>query len=306
VAGVGQVTTQFYLATIADAECCSIQTQIVGIDYETDFAVTPWIAELLQRQIGVGEVIVGSDVTLDPDGTVTFFDTIFTVAARLERTATGMDNTVFVNMGAARELALAAQAGGFIPYYVDVNTAVSAILVNAAAGHDINAVYQQLRRTFPEVGLVSSYGIYSNIANSLRLFTGMINTITIVLGVLSVLVLAVLFALIANGRKKEFAVLRILGATRKKLASIVLTEALDLSLLGALAGIALAALVVFPFGRYIGVQMGMPLLLPSVADSLRLFVIAFVTSFVIGPASSVYSAYKISQAETYATMREGE
>lgn len=306
IAGISQVTTQFYLATLADAECCSIETQIIGIDYATDFAVTPWIAEFVQAQIGVGEVIVGSNVDIDADGTVTFFETQFTAAARLERTATGMDSTVFVNMNEARAIAHIAQVNGFIPEYVDINTAASTILVNVDAGHDITAMVDNIRRTMPEVGVVASYGIYASFSSTLQIFTRMINVITIVLGVLAVLVLAVLFSLIANGRKKEFAVLRILGATRKKLASIVLTEALDLSLFGAICGIIIAAVIVFPFGRYIGDQMGMPLLLPCMMVSLRLFVAAFLVSFAIGPISSAYSAYKISRAETYATMREGE
>ena len=306
IAGVEQVTTQFYLATLADAECCTIQTQIIGIDYDTDFAVTPWIAHFLHRQIGDGEVIVGSNVAVDRNNTVTFFGRVLNVAARLERTATGMDYTVYVNMGTALTLAQIAQAEGFIPAYVDIENAASTILVNVIPGYEIAEVLEGIRRDIPYIGLVASYGIYASIATNLRFFTGMISTITVVLGIFAVLILAVLFSLIAGGRKKEFAILRILGATRKKLASVVLAEASNISLCGAVFGSILAALVVFPFGRYIGVQMGMPLLLPGVLDSARLFATAFVVSVAVGPLASAYSAYKISRAETYATMREGE
>jgi len=306
IEGVGQVTTQFYLATLGNAGCCSVKTQIVGIDYGTDFVVMPWIARLLHRRIGAGEVIVGSNVAIDPGNTVTFFGYMLTVAARLERTATGMDYTVFVDMGTAREIAWAAQAVGYICSTVYINNAASTILVNVAQGYEISDVLRRIRRSVPNIGLVASYGIYSSIAANLRFFTRMIDTITVALGILAVLVLAVLFSLIAGGRKKEFAVLRILGATRKKLAGIVLTEALDLSLCGAVLGSVLAAIVVFPFGRIIGTQMGMPFLLPGVSDSLVLLAFALVMSIAVGPVSSAYSAYKISRAETYATMREGE
>ena len=306
IPGVAQITPQFYLATVADAECCSIQTQLIGIDYHTDFAITPWISEFINRQIGDGEVIVGSNVVVDGDNTVTFFGHTFTVAARLTRTATGMDSSVYLNMGQAIQLAYTAQSMGFIPYYVDVENAVSTVLINVAEGYDINRVADNIRHNHQALGVVASYGIYASIANNLRMFTSMISSVTIVLGVLAVLVLGVLFSLIASGRKKEFAILRILGATRKKLASIVLAEALDVSLIGALAGIAIAAVVVFPFGAYIGGQMGMPILLPTFADVVGTLLLSFMLAFLIGPVSSAYSAYKISRAETYATMREGE
>jgi len=306
VAGVESVTTQFYLASLADAGCCSTKTQIIGIDYNTDFAVMPWIAHFFHGQIGDGEVIVGSSVSTGYDNTVTFFGYTLNVAARLERTATGMDHTVYVSMDTARGMAQSAQAAGLIPADVDIENAASAVLVNVSAGYETDDVLARIRGEVPGVGLVASYGIYSSIAMNLRFFTVMINIVTVVLGVLAVLVLAVLFSLIASGRKKEFAILRILGATRKKLAGVVLTEALDISLFGAVAGSLFAAIVVFPFGRHIGAQMGMPLLLPAVWDSLLLFTQAFVISVVVGPLSSAYSAYKISRAEAYATMREGE
>jgi len=306
VPGVSQVTVQFYLATLGEADCCSTITQIIGIDYYTDFVIQAWIAELLHRQIGDGEVIVGSNVIADQNNAVRFFDTPLAVAARLERTATGMDNTVFVNMTTARELAAISQSGGFAFEGVDVKNAISTVLVNIDPAYDVSAVADYIRTNIPNAGVVTSYGIYTSIATNLRFFTGIINAITISATVLAVIILALLFSLISGGRKKEFAVLRILGATRKKLASIVLMESIYISLCGAIFGIVLAAIVVFPFGRQIGLQMGMPLLLPPHWDSARLFVITLALSALVGSLASAYSAYKISRAETYATMREGE
>jgi len=307
VRGVAEVTAQFHLAAMAAAACCDVAAQVIGIDYGTDFVVTPWIGELLHRQIGDGEVIIGSNIVPGPNNTITFFDTALNIAARLERTATGMDNTVYVSMNTARALAenaatlLGQDWGG-----LDVDDAISVILVRVDPGYDVGRVVAEIQVAVPEVGVVASSAIYSSISQNLNFFTSMIRTITIVLGVIAVFILAVLFSLIANGRKKEFAILRIVGATRKKLGAIVLTEAADLSVVGAVLGCTLAAIVVFPFGRSIGAQMGMPLLLPSVADSVRLFAFALILSLAVGPLAAAYSAWRISRAETYATMREGE
>ena len=100
--------------------------------------------------------------------------------------------------------------------------------------------------------------------------------------------------------------MRMLGATRRKLGSVVLMEAFISSFYGAVLGILFAAVVVFPFGHSIGVKIGMPLLLPSVPKSLLLLLFAFSFSVMVGPLSTAYSALIISRSETYETMREGE
>jgi putative ABC transport system permease protein len=298
VAGVERVTPQFYLATLDGLPCCAGYMQIIGIDYDTDFVITPWIAQLLHRQLGDEEVIVGSDVVVRGSDMMWFFDMLFTVAARLERTATGMDRTAYVNINTARTLAQEAN--------MDAEYAVSALLVRVAHGYELAEVMQNIKNAVPDVGLVSSHSIHFAVASNLRFFTQLIYLIALVLGGLILLILTVLFSLITSGRKKEFAVLRILGATRRKLSALVLTEAVFLSFIGALAGNLPALLVVFPFGRHMGIQMGMPLLLPDTLHSFVYFVLSLALSTAIGSLASVYSAYKISRSEAYATMREGE
>jgi len=306
IAGVEQATTQFYLATLADSFCCTTGIQIVGIDYDTDFVVRPWIAQLLHRNIGDGEVILGSDVTTESGDTIRFYDSVFYVAARLERTATGMDSTVYMNMAAARELARRAQSDGLALSGVDIDNVASTVLLRVGSGYEVDDVISGIRKSGLDVGVVESHGIYSSISSSLSSINGIIRAITLALGVITVMVLMVLFSVITSGRKKEFAILRVLGATRKKLGATVLAEALNISVCGAVLGCLLSTLVVFPFGRNIGMQMGMPLLLPSIIDTVMLLLIGLALSTMVGPLSSAYSAYRISRAETYATMREGE
>jgi len=77
-------------------------------------------------------------------------------------------------------------------------------------------------------------------------------------------------------------------------------------LCGAVAGCFFALVVVLPFGHHIGRQMALPLLLPDVLNVLFFVVLCVIVSAAIGPLSAAWSAFKISRAETYVTMREGE
>ena len=305
--GVSQVTAQFFVATLSEATCCIAESQVVGVDFDTDFVVTPWMERALGRDLGAFEAIVGSNVPVDSNNTVTFFDhTPLNVASRLARTATGMDNSVFVRINTARQVAMFAQAKGYAFEGVDIPNSISALMVNVYDSDEIVTIADYIRRNVDGVGVVVSSAISDRIASTLNLFTSIFAITTIVFGIIAILLLGVLFSLIANSRKKEFAIIRTMGATRKKLASMVLVEGLIISIIGAVIGTLLAGAVVFPFARMIGTRLGMPLLLPSFWVSAGWLGVSLAASIAIGPLATGYSAFRISRAETYATMREGE
>jgi putative ABC transport system permease protein len=303
--GVAHCTSQFFLASLA-ASCCSEEVQLIGIDYDTDFVIKPWISQVYGSQIKDGELIIGDAITVENEKTLTFFDHEMKVAARLAKTASGMDSSVYVNMNTMRVLVEAAREKGAIADDMDIGDAISAVLVKVPSDYDIETVYDNIRWDAPDVGLVKSQSIVASIAGNLNIVSGMIRSVAAVLGILAVLILVILFSVFTLIRKKEFAVMRILGATRSKLAGVVLCEALIVSLYGAISGIILAALMVLPFSSYWGKRMGLPFLMPGAGELIELSVIALILSAVAGSVAVAYSAYKVSRAETYATMREGE
>ena len=306
--GIGSVercTSQFFLASL-DSPCCSEEVQIIGIDFETDFVIKPWISEVYGSRIGDGEMIVGDAIFVADDGMLTFYGHDMKVAAHLAKTGSGMDNSAYVNMSTMRELAAAARKKGAITEDLDIENSVSAVLVKTAAGYDIETAYNSIRQDVTGIGVVKTQSIISAIAENLSIVSGIIRIVAVILSVLSLLILAVLFSVFTLGRKKEFAVLRILGAARNKLIRIVLSEALSVSLCGALIGIAAGALMTLPFGSYWSQRMSLPFLMPGIVKLIELSAIALIVSTIAGSASVAYSAYKVSRAETYATMREGE
>jgi len=309
VDGVSKVCSQFYLSTLS-AECCSIPVQIIGFDSGTDFVTGPWIAKTYDKTIADGELIVGYDINVPESGTLKFFNQTYPVVAKLDKTSTGMDNSVFTNMNTIRMLTEGAQKVGMNlnsgVQGADINNSVSAILVKLSKGYDADTVVTNIRRLLSGVSIVKSKSIFSGFSNNLNVLLGFITTIEAVISAISVLVLAVMFSVIINERKKEFALLRLMGATRKKLVGIVLTESSFISVLGGFLGTAIAALFVFPFSTYIGSKLNLPYLIPDLTVLLKLLAVSLVLSFAVGPLSAVYSAIKISRTETYTVLREGE
>jgi putative ABC transport system permease protein len=122
--------------------------------------------------------------------------------------------------------------------------------------------------------------------------------------VLAVAVLALLFTLSAGERKAEFGVYRALGATRRKLAALILLEASVTSGVGALTGAALCALVFFSFNPLLSLSIQMPYLEPSARALAALFGSGFLLAFFAGPLASLYPALKIGRQAVFAVMRE--
>ena len=305
--GVAKASAQFYLASL-NAECCGSSVPIIGFDPETDFTVQPWISEQYSKDLGYGQIIIGDDINVESDGTILFFGKNYEVASRLERTGTGVDVTCFATMDTIADLYVdAKEKGAYFMEGVTYENSISSVMIKIKEGYSLTQVAGQIRKaTGGAVEIVQTQNMINSVGGSLGGILEYLYIIAIVFWVLAVVLLSIVFSVTANERKKEFALFRILGATRKRLSSLILTEAFYLSLFGSLIGVAAAAMVVFPFSVYIGDKLGMPYLQPAMGEILVVLVVSLVLSAIVGPLASAWSAYKISRAETYHTMREGE
>ncbi|MDR2160368.1 MAG: ABC transporter permease [Treponema sp.] len=307
--GVVCASPQFFLTSLSES-CCDAMVQLIAYDPETDFVVQPWTAEKYSGSVEDGQLVVGSRIALRTDNTIRILGHIYPVAARLSRSASGLDVSVFMTMNTMRLLIGRARAEGYEFLAVqekEMNRgAVSAVLVKTDPSFSPARLVQTIGQTNPGVDVVVSQRIFSAIAETLAGLVNYIHLFSVILWVLALVVLAAVFSGSIHERKKEFAVLRILGATRKKLAGMVLCESALAGIAGGAAGIFLASLVVFPFSTLIGERIGLPWLDAPLFDIIPLVLGSLFLSVLAGPLASLYSAFRISRAETYYTMREGE
>ncbi|MCL2210569.1 MAG: FtsX-like permease family protein [Treponema sp.] len=298
--GVIQVSPQFYFASLAESECCDTSVQLIAFDPDTDFVVQPWIAEKYNEKVADGQVVVGSRITLRANGSIKLFGREYFAAAQLSPSASGFDTSIFMTMNTMR--GLVADAG---MKNIDDNM-ISAVLARTDPAANPSVIALNIRDENEGVEVVVSQGIFGRIAAALSGFVKYIQIFSVALWVLAVVVLAAVFSGIIHERKKEFALLRIVGATQKRLVGIVLSESALASIAGGAAGILLASIFIFPFANLISVRLELPYLEASVTSIMALVLLSLVITTLSGPLASLYSALKISKAETYFTMREGE
>jgi putative ABC transport system permease protein len=306
--GVEKASSQFYISSLS-ADCCSEPLQIIGIDPKTDFVTMSWISKVYQKELGDSQLVVGHDILTNGTKELTFFGRKYTVCAQLEKSSTGMDCSVFVNMNTIKSLIEGAHEQG-VNLNIDVKggneDSISSVLIKIKDGYELDAVAGNISQSIDGVAIVRSKTIISGTAGHIGIIIDYFYIIAAVLWILAILVLIVVFSTSIHERKKEFAVLRILGATRRRLSGVVLTEAFLTGVTGGLTGIAVASLVVFPFSTLIGEKLGLPYLQPDIGVITGLLMFCLLLAVAVGPITAIYSAVKISRAETYITLREGE
>ena len=304
VEGVEKAAPQTFLASLK-ADCCSIKIQVIGIDPELDFTVQPWIARSLSRGLGDMDVAVGCKVEAEVGEIIRIYDQRCKVVARLEATGTGLDTAVYCNMETMNALLAAAEAKGVSHKFESGDEVISAIYVKVKDGCDIDKVNSRLNGHIRKVTAVRTRSMITGVSDSL---SGVSRTITLLIAAvwgLALIILLLISVLIIRERVREFAVLRLVGASRGMLGRMVLTESSLCGLLGGLIGVGTAALLLFPFAQLIESALQLPYLMPSAAVILLLALGTVLLAVAVSALSSMIAAYRLSRVDPGTTLREG-
>jgi putative ABC transport system permease protein len=291
VEGVEKTAPQTFLASLK-ADCCSIKIQVIGIDPERDFTVQPWISRSLTRALGNMDVAVGCKVEAEVGEIIRIYEQRCKVVARLEATGTGLDTAVYCNMNTMNVLLQSAETMGVSHRIDSGDQVISAVYVKVKDGYDVGEVNSRLNGHIRKVTAVRTRSMLTGISDSLA---GVSRTVTILIVAvwgLAFIILLVAFALIIRERSREFAVLRLVGASRGMLSRMVLLESAMCGLLGGLAGVGLAALLLFPFAQLIESALKLPYLMPQAGTALLLAAGTVLLSAAVAALSSVVAAFR--------------
>ena len=304
VEGVEKAAPQTFLASLK-ADCCSIKIQVIGIDPVRDFTVQPWISRSLTRELGDMDVAVGCKVEADVGEIIRIYEQRCKVVARLEATGTGLDTAVYCNMDTMHELLKAAEEKGVSHRIDSGDDVISALYIKVKDGRDIDLVNSQLNGHIRKAAAVRTRSMITGVSDSLagvsRTITGLITAVW----ALAFVILLLAFALIIRERSREFAVLRLVGASRSMLSRMVLLESSLCGLLGGLIGVGLAVLLLFPFAQLIETTLNLPYLMPNAGTVLLLALGMVLLSVLVAALSSVMAAYRLSRVDPGMALREG-
>ena len=300
---IDKVTPQVFMATLR-ASCCAYPVQIMGIDYDSDFIIRSWLDETLKRPLNDGEIILGYHNNGNAGDEITFFGRTLRIAGRLERTGMGFDSSVFMNRKTIIDLANAADR--IKPQKLAANNnLVSVIMIKLKPGTDTVQTAREINKALNPQGIYALFSkkFVGTISSSLVLVSRITKYFLAALWVMAVIVIALLFSLTVNERRKEFGILRTIGATRKKLAFMVLNEALIVSIFGGVAGIILGGVIIPVLSPLVAESLHLPFLLPSWGKILLISAASGIITVLTGLCASVFFALRAGSQDIHENMR---
>ena len=300
---IEKMTAQTYVATLS-ASCCSYPVQIIGIDIDTDFLIYPWITHNIDKELKDGEAIVGSHVIGEKGETVHFFNEELKIVGRLKQTGIGFDATVFVNQNTAKKLARASER--ITANKVAEEDVISSVMIKVKPGVDSVKLASKISKELSKEGIFAMFSkkFVNSISSNLKVLATSVLILVVAIWLLSVIILSISFTAIFNERKKEMAVLRVLGASKKMLRNIIIKEAVILSLIGAGIGSFLGVILSIIQLPLIASKFSMPFLSPSLFQYIGIFILSFVLGVIIGPLSTVRVVKKLTDKDSYLSLRE--
>ncbi len=295
IEGVEIASPQLFIATLS-AGCCSFPLQVIGIDFDSDFNIKPWLEKYIKLPLLNNQIVVGNNISGNYNSEVKFFNQPFSIAGRLSKTGMGFDNSVFMTIENAKKLAKEYERIMQHPVAKDENL-ISSVMVKIKAKYDARDVANRIREEFKneQIYPLISKRMMTNISSSISSLNIYIYILIAILWLLSFIVLAVSFSSIFNERKEEFRMLRIIGSTKKKLFELAVLEAFIISMSGAIIGTALSCLIVFLFNQAIIAGMKMPFLNPPIIWIVLYGFLSFILISIIGPISVFKNIYGLTK-----------
>lgn len=310
LSGVEVATPQYYLTTLS-ASCCDQKVSIIGFDTESDFVIQPWIREVLTDKLPKGSIVVGSEIHTGEKKTLKIFDREFPVAAALEPIGNKLDQAIFVDETTLADIRGAAEAKGivFLKDEKSLNgeiAAYSSVLVKLKQGADVERLSREIHSRYDGVQFRTRKDLFSGLQKSARFLQTIVWIIVVFFLIMATAAIVISFSLSTRERRHEYALLRIVGITQKRLRNLVLDEALLVSAVGTYLGLLFASVVFFTFKIWIGEHVGVPFIVPAAAEIAAVYAAVILLLHSVGPVAVFGVANKVSQVDAYAALREVE
>jgi putative ABC transport system permease protein len=303
---VERASPQLFVASLSQAACCATgNLLIIAIDPETDFTITPWVEEKLDRPIKGDEAIKGANVAFGsgyPEPR--FFGHKFQVVGTLEGTGMGLDNSFIITFEGARTMIIESEFKALKKLDVDPNK-ISMVLVKLKPDAKLATVAVEIARNIRGVDVITTDDLTRTVRNQLNdllqvlLFSGGI------LWTVSFIMIGAIFFLIVNERKREIGLLRSLGATQRFIFKLITTEGCLLTIIGGVLGVAFGLFILYYFNTYFKEVLRVPFITPATSYIVVMSGINLGIALLVGILASLYPAYVSSRLDPYQAIRIG-
>jgi ABC-type antimicrobial peptide transport system, permease component len=299
-----EVATPQYFLTSLSSSCCDQKVWIVGFDPSSDFVIQPWIREVFEDKLVKGTIVVGSEISVGEKKTVKFFDREYPVAAKLEPIGNGLDQAVFVDVATLADIRGAAKTKGV--RFDSSSVGYSSILIKLRPDSDTERLSREIYARFDGLQIFSRKDLFSGLEKPANVMQVVVWFVVAFFLVIAAAAIVISFSLSTRERKREYALLRILGSTRRRLKILVLGEALLVSAVGTYIGLLFSSVFFFTFKIWLGEHIDIPFIVPENAEIAAVYAVIILLLHLIGPVVVYGVANKVSEIDAYVALREVE
>ncbi len=311
---VAQTSPQLFIKSLANAGCCSLwNIYLVGFDPDTDFTIKPWLAPRFtrgaERKIGADEVLAGAALGLEEGNTLRFYGQSFKVGGILSPTGMGLDRAVFIPIRSAYRMARESKTKA--EQELDLSPdKISAVLIKLKAEKDgglpaYRAAFE-LEQRIPEISILQPEELAMKIQQNLSTVLAGLRSASYAIWSATALLIALVFAMATNERKREIGLMRAMGATRGLIFRMIMMEALLVGGTGSLIGLLCSTGLVLGFSSLISQSLGVPFYQPGLGKLVPLSLTALALALLTGMIAGLYPALRASRMEPYQAIRSGE
>ena len=301
--GVEIATHQFFLTTLGSS-CCDQKVNVIGFDPASDFVIQPWIREVYQGEIPKQSVIVGSDIVVPEKKSIKIFDREYAVIASLDPIGNRLDQAIFAEESTLADIRRAAEAKGIQFLTEKSGGEISSVLVKLKKDADLDRISRELHSRFDDLQVRTRKDMFSGIASTVSLFKVLSWILAVFFFLVAEVSILIAFSISAKERKREFAVLRVVGVSGNRLKKVVLAESLLTSVIGVVVGVLFGSLVFYPFQTLLGDLVGVPFLLPGISKVSIAYLNAVIVPLVSAPLAAYEVANKVSESNIYESLKE--
>jgi putative ABC transport system permease protein len=305
IEGVEAVSPQLYLSTLRGASCCSVPEMfLIAYDPETDFTLKPWLEEHMEGGLQLGQAVGGSLVYVPVDpGYLLVYGYQLDLKGSLEPTGTGLDQSMFFTFDTAQEIARLSPDQAVKALDIPPRT-ISSALVRVGLDGDVSQVAGQIEAAIPGVTALETNQLFKGQREQIVSLLGSVVALLAITWLLAMALIAVVFSLAVNERRRQIGVMRALGARRTTVLQSLLLEAVLLALAGGATGVAVAVLAVSLFRPLIVGMMGVPFLIPGPLKLAGLGLGALALALAGVSLAALVPAVRISMQDAAISMRE--
>ena len=275
--GIEDFTTQLYFTSFR-LDIFDFQVEFIGLDKKTDFVIEPWLTNKKMSDLEVQEVVVGYELRTLVGKKIKLFGTEVTIIDSLEQTEGYMDKSIYTDFSTIQYI-LSNMSPKDLELFggLDPQKVTSSAFINVEESYLVEQVLDDINIKVRGVEATRKNDMITDTSYKLHQISSILNFMIGVIIVLILIILYMAFKIRFSERNREYAILRIIGATQKKLGEILIFEAIYITLVGTVIGLIAAYIFVCAMKKPIESYLNLTMFTSSVGTIIAIMLIVLLS-----------------------------